>query len=84
MFFSVLTLSLGIIGLITGVASIILSVKTLIELKALKNSTHSIQYVPITEQSDPQSVTDEKITKRFVKAGIINEPFDSQPDEVIL
>ncbi len=79
-FIQVLTLSVAIVGLIAGTASLVLSLMSWAEIKALKNSTHSIQYVSASQEAP----SDEKITKNFVKAGIINEPFDSQPDEVIL
>lgn len=81
----VISLSIGIIGLFCGLGALILSVLNHIELKALKNSTHSIQYVPaVMPEEESRAQTDEQLHVKFTKAGVTSDPFDSQPDEVIL
>lgn len=74
-----LSLVLAIAGLLFGVFGSVLAALAWIEVKALKNSTHSIQYVPV---STPKS--DEEVSKDFKKTGAMAEPFDEYPDEVIL
>lgn len=75
---TVVALTLGLLGVILGMGALILAVMLYVEVKALQKSTHTVQYMPA------EALNDEQLTKKFVKNGVINEPFDSQPDEVIL
>lgn len=79
---TILAISFGIVGVVVGAGALILSILAFIELKALKNSTHNIQFVPVTEEAAAKS--DEELSKQFKKSGIMTEPFDEIPDEVIL
>lgn len=78
----IIALVLSITGLIMGILGLCLGIYSVIELKALKNSTHSIQYVPAPMPNELK--TDEKLSQDFKKAGVMAEPFDEYPTDVIL
>lgn len=74
----IIAIVFGLLGSILGLGALVMAILLYIEVKALQKSTHTVQYVPADK------INDETLTKHFVKSGVINEPFDSQPDEVIL
>ena len=52
---SIIILVISILALITSCISIILSIKAMIDAKALAKSTHTLQYMPVDEQIDREN-----------------------------
>lgn len=84
----ILTTSLSIVGFLFGLGGLGFGLYVFSELKALRNSTHSIQYVPLSQEETLDAnkpITDEQIANHDLKKGkSIGDPFDMQSNEVIL
>jgi len=64
-----MTMIFSIVSFLVGLPAIAISLYTLIELKAMKKSTHKIQYVPVPDYTPKQ---DQEFKESF------NEDFSSQ------
>lgn len=64
----VLILSCSVIALFSGIAGLVVSLYTLVELKAMKKSTHKIEYMPVPS-------LDPKLEKEFKET--FNEDYNS-------
>lgn len=56
-------------AIILSSLALYIAIKSMIEIKALKNSTHSMQFVPLTPDSTDTGLSDTELSKRFEVAG---------------
>lgn len=82
----VAALAIGIAALIVAAVGLFLGAMAYIDVKALKNSTHQIQYVPIKpEDLDPMTgKTDKELSKELREVGAMSEPFDDEDNLTLL